>query len=115
MLSEAPKITIIKGNFYLLEEFRYYFPWKPDQYIVIPKGYRTNFASIPWYGRIFISPIDPDIVIAALVHDWLVQEFNVHYYSRVAKSGIDIKPIIYQKPDNIIDFQISWNQSATIM
>lgn len=42
----------------------------------IPVGQKSNFASIPWFGRWAISPVDPDIMSAAYVHDALCGEFG---------------------------------------
>lgn len=71
-----PRFTLdARRRFVLLEDYVYRCPWNPLQFVVIPKGYRTNFASIPALARWLVSPIDPHIVVGALVHDWLVQEF----------------------------------------
>lgn len=43
--------------------------------LIIPKGSKTNFASIPWFLRWLISPLDPVIAIPSIVHDYLVGEF----------------------------------------
>ena len=40
--------------------------------ITIPAG--TEFeSSVPWYGRWFVSPDDPHFLLAALVHDHLLE------------------------------------------
>ena len=74
--SEGPVVRVSGGAFILEEAFKYHFPWKPAEYVVVPEGYKTNFASIPWAARWLVSPIDETILIAALIHDWLVQEFG---------------------------------------
>ena len=75
-----PKLEIRNGKFYLLEDFYYHFPYdnlnNDFVYVRIPRGYQTNFASIPSFVRGIISPIDPQIVEAALVHDFLTSEFG---------------------------------------
>lgn len=37
---------------------------------VVPKGFVTDFASVPWYGRSVIEPEGPT-ARAAIIHDWL--------------------------------------------
>lgn len=44
--------------------------------VLVPNNYRTNFATIPAPARLLISPIDPVIVEAAVVHDYLTGEFG---------------------------------------
>jgi hypothetical protein len=94
----TPKFEIIKGKFYLVEKFRYTFP--DGKYVLVPGGYQTNFASIPKTFRWLINPIDPDVVVAALVHDWLVQEWSGPYvyvwpsvitetYSKLSHDSVD--------------------------
>lgn len=39
--------------------------------IVVPDRYITDFASIPRIAWRYISPEDPCILFASLVHDWL--------------------------------------------
>jgi len=106
-----PRIDILDdGEFVLADNFKFRFPWDESQFVLIPKGYRTNFASIPGPLRAFISPIDPDIVTASVVHDWLVQEFGERQNT--------MHPCIYSDADGlkkVIDTRIDWNQAATIM
>lgn len=39
----------------------------------IPEGFSTDLASVPWFAqRLFgLNPYEPEIVLPALVHDWL--------------------------------------------
>lgn len=39
--------------------------------VIIPKGFITDLASIPWVFRLMFNPDDPRFTVAALVHDWL--------------------------------------------
>ena len=48
----------------------------PFQWVKIPKGTRTNFASVPKWAHWLIDPDAHDIALAALVHDCLVGEFG---------------------------------------
>ncbi|MBI1392006.1 MAG: DUF1353 domain-containing protein [Alphaproteobacteria bacterium] len=36
-----------------------------------PQFFETDFASIPSFARFYINPQDPEIVGAAIIHDWL--------------------------------------------
>lgn len=44
--------------------------------VELHRGMRTDFASIPSIARALISPIDPDIAEAAIVHDYLVGQYT---------------------------------------
>lgn len=39
--------------------------------IEVPKGFVTDFASVPWILTWFITPYEKGIRRAALIHDWL--------------------------------------------
>lgn len=41
------------------------------RYIEIPKGFRTDFASIPWFARWFVTPLEQPQYRAAALHDVL--------------------------------------------
>lgn len=43
---------------------------------IVPEGSVTNFASIPWWLRWLLSPVDPVVVIPAIAHDYLVAEMD---------------------------------------
>ncbi len=58
------------GQLYVLEaEFRY----ESDAFglIVVPKGFTTDFASIPRPAFWYIDPEDPQILFPSVVHDYL--------------------------------------------
>ncbi len=38
--------------------------------IVVPRGFITDFASVPWYGQTVVRPDGP-AARAAIIHDWL--------------------------------------------
>ena|ERR1700747_1709193 len=81
MNQDNPILEILPdGEFCLHEDLMYRLGYDNDtktfRYIIIPKGYRTNFATMPGIARLFISPIDPEIVHGALVHDFLVGEWG---------------------------------------
>lgn len=56
-----------KKPFELLHEFEFYYK---DLLIVVPKGYCTDFASIPRFFHRVLNPVGPHGK-AAVVHDWL--------------------------------------------
>ncbi|MAK60467.1 MAG: hypothetical protein CMK09_05775 [Ponticaulis sp.] len=39
-------------------------------FLVVTRGYKTDFASLPWVARLFFSPF-ADYAEAAIIHDWL--------------------------------------------
>lgn len=73
-MSQDPIFELIdRGEFEMKELWAYDFPWTAAGVVIRP-GFITNFASIPWAARWVVSPIDPTICKAALVHDYLVGE-----------------------------------------
>jgi hypothetical protein len=42
----------------------------PDRFMVVSRGYKTDFASLPSLSRLFFNPFD-EYAEAAIVHDWL--------------------------------------------
>lgn len=108
-MSRRPVVEIADdGTFRLAHEWRYNIPGSMD-YVLLPEGMRTNFATIPAVARWLISPIDPDIVIAALVHDWLVGEFLEGYMGKSA--------CIFEQGSGVFvtRYKPSWSMSAKIM
>ena len=43
---------------------------EPDEFTVISRGYKTDFASLPALARLFFNPFD-SYAEAAVLHDWL--------------------------------------------
>lgn len=41
-----------------------------NKFLVVTRGYKTDFASLPWMARLFYSPFD-EYAEAAIIHDWL--------------------------------------------
>ncbi len=64
--------------FELHEEFEFYMDWAKGirQIIKVPKGFRTDFASIPRPLRVILSPIGRHGK-AAVVHDYLCEYGDV--------------------------------------
>jgi hypothetical protein len=70
-----PQVTEDGASYFQLVE-----DWKvtldDGTWLVVPKGSRSNFASVPWFFRWIISSTDPVIVLPAIVHDYLVGEWQ---------------------------------------
>jgi len=58
-----------KNKWKNLEEFEYYLEESSDEVIAVPKGFITDFASVPRIFWAIISPIDKHAK-AAVVHDY---------------------------------------------
>ncbi|MEM7492451.1 MAG: DUF1353 domain-containing protein [Pseudomonadota bacterium] len=43
---------------------------QPLEFTIISRGYKTDFASLPWLARLFFSPFE-SYAEAAVLHDWL--------------------------------------------
>lgn len=41
---------------------------------VLPRGFETDIATIPWWGRTIVKPDDPRIAFPASLHDWLLRQ-----------------------------------------
>lgn len=57
--------------------------------LIIPSGYRFDGASIPrplW--SLIGSPFDPDLLLAACVHDWYCEHTQHCYQSRVIGDAV---------------------------
>jgi len=79
----------------------------PDgRYIAVPRGVKTNFASIPWFGRWLVSAVDPTLAEPAIVHDYLVGEFT---------DQTGWQPLIHNPDGSVEDSDIDWRQAAAIL
>lgn len=64
------------GMFEVLNNVRFYYgPDLPHQYVVIPKGFKTNFASLPFWARWYFTP-QGKYSDATVLHDAMVGEFD---------------------------------------
>lgn len=62
----------------LLEPFNYSIRYKGNTYeFVIPKGFLTNFASVPRPFWSLFHPLDERMLVASCVHDYVLNE-NSH-------------------------------------
>lgn len=66
-------LRIVLGGFEVLSEIRYYSAYL-DKEVVIPKGYFTDLASVPWYGRWLVPTTTGKNREAAVVHDFLCDD-----------------------------------------
>ena len=65
--------------------------------VIVPRGFVTDLASVPWVFRLMFNPDDPRFTEAALVHDWLYAgeilkrtESDKIFYA-ILKAGKDVK------------------------
>ncbi len=79
---------------------------REDVSCTIHKGTSTNYASIPWYIRWLISPIDPVLALTSVVHDALVNEFGDSKYSLKFVNSVD---------GEAYNGEVSWKMAADSM
>ena len=79
------------GTSWSLLEPLVYHVGSPDSEVIIevPEGFETDFASVPWFGRWFISTWKRT-ARAAVIHDYLysIEGRKKYGYSRSAADGI---------------------------
>jgi len=82
----------IKGLYVLEEDFRYFIRYKGKSYeFDIPKGFITNFATVPRFAWRLFHPTAPEMLVASCVHDFVLNEFKQTWISRNVKvDGIDM-------------------------
>lgn len=59
------------GTFTLMASFMYYLNDPDGEYVEVPEGYTTDFASVPKAFHWLLPPYHPDYGKAAVVHDYL--------------------------------------------
>lgn len=42
-----------------------------NNWIIVPTWFSTNFASLPWFMKVFFDPWDYRWILAAILHDFL--------------------------------------------
>jgi hypothetical protein len=75
MATNTPRLQLFQGdgtNFMLVDPLFYEIK-RSGKTITVPAGFVTDFASVPWYGRAFISVLGKHS-IPAIVHDYLYWE-----------------------------------------
>lgn len=63
-------------KFELMESFA--FVSKEFGMIAVPKGFVTDFGSVPTPAKPIVDDDDPDLVFAAIAHDWLYKNRGVN-------------------------------------
>lgn len=112
MWNSNPVVEVRRdGLFELTENFLFVAPWS-DQVVrievEIPRGYCTNFASMPALARLLVSPIDPDIIRASMVHDFLTQEFGQFQMFRPEVKEYHLDTLVARH-------RLKWNESAFML
>lgn len=69
------------GNLLISEEFDYYREKDKDEVIKVPCGFQSDFASVPFLFRVFVSPIGRHSKPAVL-HDFLCERYHQGIVSR---------------------------------
>ena len=89
---ESLNLPLKYKPFLVLEEIRYYSELLGRE-IVVPKGYRTDFASIPWWARTIFPP-SGEYRNAAIIHDWLCdqepKDCNDHQAAMVLREAMRV-------------------------
>jgi hypothetical protein len=70
MLKELQRIRGTQAALFVLQEQTKYCDPLTGIIIEVPKGFVTDFASIPWWAKWFQDPLS-EVGNAAIVHDWL--------------------------------------------
>lgn len=71
-MNENIKIQFKDGKKYLLEDLNIRTDIRGERiWFTIPKGFETDFASVPRFLWFFIAPDDKDILVASIAHDWV--------------------------------------------
>lgn len=69
------------GNLLIIEEFDYYREKNNNEIIKVPKGFESDFASVPSIMRALVSPIGRHSKPSVL-HDYLCELYHVGEVSR---------------------------------
>lgn len=75
MATNTPRLQLFQGdglNFVLVDALTYEIK-RTGQFITVPAGFVTDFASVPWYARSVINVLGRHS-IPAIVHDYLYWE-----------------------------------------
>ena len=90
----------------LIEPFEYHVGSKEsDEIITVPKGYVTNFASIP---QIFWNILPPVGTYgkAAVIHDWLYSNIGLNQYTRKQCDDIFLEAMVVLKTGRLARWMI---------
>lgn len=61
---------------------------------IIPKGFRTDGASIPWWLIWLYNRFDPDVLNSAVIHDWF---YYNGFFTRARTDKIFLACMRYEK------------------
>lgn len=93
-------------NFRVLEEFSYYRTDDPKDIIIVPKGFVTDFASIP---RLFWSILPPSgsskrnkYGKCAVLHDYLYDKSCIYSVSRKEADEIFLEAMVAMKVSGFV-------------
>lgn len=90
-----------RGIYVLEEDFLYTIRYLGRTYeFYIPKGFHTNFASVPKWAWRFFHPTENEILVASCVHDFVLNEFKQEWLPRT----VTIDGVIHQIKDAIDGF-----------
>ena len=64
---EGRRVAVVQSPIVFIDEAR---DDGINYFLVVTRGYKTDFASLPWLARLFYSPFD-EYAEAAIIHDWL--------------------------------------------
>lgn len=84
-------------HYTLVEEFEYYRTDNPYDKIIIPKGFRTDFATIPRLFQAILPPTGTrknSYGKAAVLHDYLYDKKCLYNYTRAEADGIFLEAMI---------------------
>lgn len=120
----------LKHESFILNNFT---PNQNKVYLLIARGCKSNFNSVPQLFRWLVSPVQPALIISSLVHDWATSEFDDsgfhvftyngdYYISRdtdVDENSIaqlDLRALIgqYHKYTILGKTYIKWSESAEV-
>ena len=101
-------VDLSKGLYRLLEDFEYTVQYRGKPvHFVLPKGFYTNFATIPAFARKFLHPLDPGFIVAAAVHDFVLNEFKSYQPDLTRTFWVD-------GVEEHINVTFGWNEAADL-
>lgn len=72
-------VKSIPGQAYRLDTPLVIGDFNEGRIFVVPRGFETDFASVPWFLRWLINTDAHDIRMAAVLHDYLYSAEGRHY------------------------------------
>lgn len=78
------------NKFILLQEFKYYSELLEAE-VVVPVGYRTDFASIPWFAQSIVQ-VNNETIHPAVIHDYLcdTDQYSQKIIDRVFLEALEV-------------------------